>query len=628
MKQFSLSIIFFLYLATVFSQINRNKIWYFGEKAGLDFNFVPPIPLNNSAMNQDEGCASISDLNGNILFYTDGRKIWNRNHQLMPNGIGLTGGISSSQSALIVPKPSSNNIFYVFTVPSQSNIVPFSYSIVDMSLAAGLGDVTDKNVPLYGPVDEKVTGTLKSNGIDYWIIAKGTANDVFVSYSLTAGGLNPVPITSHAGGFFSNFSDKQGYARMSPNGAKLCVGYVFSGICQLFDFDINTGIVSNPIDLHMNRPYGIAFSPDNSKLYVMENTYDCRIWQYNLLAGSPLDIQNSAYIVAQPVINPGYVELGCGMALGPDEKIYACYYHRKYLSIINEPNQAGIACNYVHVGVNVGNGKNSLGLPNQVYYPPEGPCPATSHHNYNAAVCFGQSYQLPSGTVVSTSGIYLDTIKNQFGNCDSVTYIINLSVLSFLRVDTTVHICPGNTYQLPSGSIVSVGGTYLDTLKNQSSCDSIVYTIHLNIDNISYTNITDSIFIGQNYILPSGAIVSSAGIYTSVFTNTVGCDSIVTISLAKKAIADCVVLNNAFTPNGDGINDKWILYHYRCFKKLSVNVYNRYGNLIYYAEDYQNNWDGRYLNKDLPDATYYYIFKVVTFDEQQQYFKGNVTILR
>ncbi len=74
-----------------------------------------------------------------------------------------------------------------------------------MSLEAGLGAVTDKNVPLYGPVDEKLTGTLKSNGIDYWIIAKGSANDIFVSYSLTNAGLKSVPVTSHLRTVFSEY---------------------------------------------------------------------------------------------------------------------------------------------------------------------------------------------------------------------------------------------------------------------------------------------------------------------------------------------------------------------------------------------------------------------------------------
>jgi len=629
MKQFVLLVICFFCLLTVFSQINRNKIWYFGEYAGLDFNFNPPVALSNSAMNQDEGCASIADLNGNILFYTNGGKIWNRNHQIMLNGTGLIGGYSSSQSALIVPKPLDNNIFYVFTVPVQNVIAPFSYSIVDMSLDAGLGAVTDKNVSLYDSVDEKVTGTLKSNGVDYWIVAKGAANDVIVSYSLTAAGLNSVPVISHAGSVFANYNDKQGYARISPNGSKLCIAYKFGGVCQLFDFDNNTGIVSNPIDLVIANPYGVAFSADNSKLYVMKSGSDCLVMQYNLLAGSPINIQNSAYVVVQPAVNPGYVENGTALALGPDEKIYACYYHRKYLGIINNPNLAGAACNYVHLGVYLDPAsKSSLGLPNQVYYPNVTSCPVITNFQYNITICSSQSYQLPSGAVVSSSGIYLDTIKNQTGTCDSITYAINLSVLKVLLVDTTVHICPGNTYKLPSGAIVQSEGIYLDTIRNQVFCDSIIYTINLKIDNVSYTTITDSLFTGQKYILPSGIVVSSAGTYQSIFANSVGCDSIVTLILKQKTLSDCLFINNAFTPNGDGINDNWILSRYRCFKRLAVNIYNRYGSLVYHTEDYKNDWNGKYMNKNLPDATYYFVLKAITFDDEQQEIKGNVTILR
>ena len=50
----------------------RNNIWYFSRKAGLNFNQPVPAPLVNSAMNADEGCSSICDGNGNLLFYTNG----------------------------------------------------------------------------------------------------------------------------------------------------------------------------------------------------------------------------------------------------------------------------------------------------------------------------------------------------------------------------------------------------------------------------------------------------------------------------------------------------------------------------------------------------------------------------
>src|SRR5688500_2612049 len=89
--------------------------WYFGNKAGIDFLASPPGPLTNGAMNTMEGTACISDSLGNLLFYTNGESIWNKNHMIMANGTGLTGHVSTTQSALIVKKPGSQHLFYVFT---------------------------------------------------------------------------------------------------------------------------------------------------------------------------------------------------------------------------------------------------------------------------------------------------------------------------------------------------------------------------------------------------------------------------------------------------------------------------------------------------------------------------------
>ena len=87
--------------------------WYFGYYAGLSFQSGNPIPMTNSAMSQVEGCASISDKNGNLLFYTDGMNVYTNENNLMPNGSGLAGGLSSSQSALIVKKPLCDRYFYI-----------------------------------------------------------------------------------------------------------------------------------------------------------------------------------------------------------------------------------------------------------------------------------------------------------------------------------------------------------------------------------------------------------------------------------------------------------------------------------------------------------------------------------
>ena len=102
-----------LFTTSVYAQKQTN-IWYFGLRAGLDFNASTPAPLENSIMATNEGCASIADDSGNLLFYTNGVYVWNRDHQQMPNGFRLMGHRSSSQSAVIVPKPGSQTLYYIF----------------------------------------------------------------------------------------------------------------------------------------------------------------------------------------------------------------------------------------------------------------------------------------------------------------------------------------------------------------------------------------------------------------------------------------------------------------------------------------------------------------------------------
>ena len=93
---------------------NEAANWFFGEQAGINFNNSSPVSILGGELETDEGCSTISDKFGNLLFYSDGITVWNKNHLIMPNGHGLLGDFSSTQSALIVPKPNSNHIFYLF----------------------------------------------------------------------------------------------------------------------------------------------------------------------------------------------------------------------------------------------------------------------------------------------------------------------------------------------------------------------------------------------------------------------------------------------------------------------------------------------------------------------------------
>ena len=112
-KRIFLLTILFLSIAG-FAQGETN-IWYFGSNAGLDFNSGSPVALTNGQINTIEGSAVLSNNLGQLLFYTDGSTLYNKNHVVMQNGSGLMGHTSSSQSATIVPMPGNPNFFYVFT---------------------------------------------------------------------------------------------------------------------------------------------------------------------------------------------------------------------------------------------------------------------------------------------------------------------------------------------------------------------------------------------------------------------------------------------------------------------------------------------------------------------------------
>lgn len=90
----------------------------------------------------------------------------------------------------------------------------------------------------------------------------------------------------------------------------------------------------------------------------------------------------------------------------------------------------------------------------------------------------------------------------------------------------------------------------------------------------------------------------------------------------------CLKPMEAFTPNGDGINDYWLITTGSCLRQAKVDVFNRYGAIVYHSEDYKNNWNGTYQGKPLPDGTYYYIVSGFLINNKPAYTRGNLTILR
>jgi gliding motility-associated-like protein len=117
--------------------------------------------------------------------------------------------------------------------------------------------------------------------------------------------------------------------------------------------------------------------------------------------------------------------------------------------------------------------------------------------------------------------------------------------------------------------------------------------------------------------------------YTLTITTTAGCSASDDILVEVKGpVPDCNIKPlNAFTPNGDGINDKWIVFSGNCIKYPAVIVYNRYGNPVYQSQHYQNDWEGTYKGKQLPDGTYYAVI-TYTVNGSTIVKKTDISILR
>lgn len=391
-----------------FSQGEANN-WYFGNNAGITFSTSPPSAVSDGQLATNEGCSSISDSSGNLLFYTDGRTVWDQNHNIMPNadyfgGTGLNGDPSSTSSGLIVPNPSDDDIYYVFTVdephhdnayayPNQgpanpdgspasnysditSHSVPqdddgfnngLNFSIVDMSLRNGLGDVVqgERNNELitYDPNDseeikykcsEKITAVRGADCSSTWLISHFI--DKFFAFKIDDDGVDEDPVISEIGPVVPLSGYRRsalGYLKASPDGGKLItannttnynqigVSDAGDGNVYLFDFDNDTGQVTNAIPLIEDvNAYGVEFSSDATKAYATVNPSpgNLSLLQWDLEAN---DISAS-----QTAVSGVSGETPTALQLAPNGKIYKTVIGSSVLAVINNPNNQAANVNY------------------------------------------------------------------------------------------------------------------------------------------------------------------------------------------------------------------------------------------------------------------------------------------
>lgn len=567
------------------ARAQRENVWAFGGGAGLDFNSGSPVAITTAMTTGTstvipysiEACASVCDASGQLLFYTDGTWVWNRNHQLMSNGINLTQlpyttaytpTMSSSQGTLIVPMPDSADKYYVFSLTSVE-VSNYSgrlyYSIIDMQLNGGLGDVMPerKGVLVDSNLLEKMTAVVGDN-CDIWVLACSRQSK-FKAYEITAAGINKTPVISNVG--LGNTARSLGCMIASPDRKKLAATQCTSGGlgsfgAYLYNFDAATGLVSIPevVLVETYGAYGLCFSDDNSKLYIgaMDPVKTPGyLYQFDISSG------DSGTIAASKTLIGAYY-FG-DLKLAPDGKIY--FPSRTFglnngaidsLGAINFPNAAGTACGYSSSVITMLPGTYAgIGLPNVVPV-----IKKTTAHSYQTITsgCFAANALMTASDTTGKDYIWSDGVTGKLRTAGNA----GMYVLTYHTQPCVVHT---DTFYIafPFGQLPAV--TVVNSCKNAKNGIAIATNMPTDTTDFSYTWRNRN-----NIIVSTSDSLTNAmpGIYTLQITTEKGCDTTIQITIPGNTVQDAsfvvdsiVCVNEAVTfHNTSGnsyINYLWLL---------------------------------------------------------------------
>lgn len=372
-----------------------NNIWYFGDGAGLDFNPDPddpnaptPRPIAQPHnQNIPAGTTTISDQNGQVLFFTDGQSVWDLNGNLMQNGDDIGGDNSSSQSVLAVPIPQDQTLFYLFTTQrSTDGSNQVKYSLVDIKAEnqTGVGNVVTKDNFLFSPSTENIAAL--SSGDTTWVMFHELGNNTFRAYPVTENGIGE-PVLSSAGSSHG-FNSGIGAMKFSPDGEKLAVT-ISEGGCnklEIFDFNQSTGELTEYalIDLGCDgEVYGLEFSDSSERVLVSYRNGGPGVEEFIIrpvenddpdAAACPTCFDNAdtrpqieACILStrNQISQTSGLDLGA-LQIGPNGQIYVAVVGSPLIGQINVGTGCTSASSFTQNGVEPMPGTSNLGLPSFV----------------------------------------------------------------------------------------------------------------------------------------------------------------------------------------------------------------------------------------------------------------------
>jgi len=686
--------------------IPESKVWVFGEHTGLDFNSGHPVPFIATGARYS-GSASVSNDQGHLLFYTSDKEIRNRNQQVMPDGAGISSTLIPFQGTAIVPFPGDEDRYYVFNIINRPYTGELCYSVVDMRLDNGLGDVAPGKKRIW--IDSFMIGSVilaRGTDCNVWLITHAQDTGMFKVYNITEKGLETNPVVSYCGSFHGPMKQEYlgaypyyGLMAISPDYRQIAMAVIadsnLSMGLEIYDFDPATGRVSNPLLIHQGKGadtmgYAISFSPDNNKLF----TFERGIVQYDLRTRNASAINASRKIVQGNIPRSDIEDF---MQLGPDGKIYIpggrssnVYY--KQLHVIPHPNLDGPAAGFEWGSVTLLAGSScEASLPNTIVKADMHIDTVINHHVFT--VCDQNNYTLhipgdvwdiqwsngavDSMIVVNLDGVYsaayrglckyyIDSFDVRFVNvaaefgfmmdkdsiCAGETIVFapyvpegtGILTWDFNGRDTLLSAAAGVHYRFDSTGVffVEMSGSHPSCSNRLSFRDTVwVFpqpAVSLGADTGFCPGNTGLVLSnrlavpdGSRYLWNTGDTterlpVSGEGIYMLTVTAPPYCMASDTAEVRRSCY---LVIPNAFSPNGDGINDGFpglpVTHGIRYFE---MKIYNRWGQLLFETKGATpRDWDGRYDNQLQSSGVYVYDIKVIFENGVEEYHQGNLTIL-
>lgn len=639
LRKYYILLIFAGFMLSGFATLAQEKQganWFFGYKKHMDFNFPNPpvnsytfIPVDSLAQGIG-GAAAISDKNGDLLFFTSGGKIATRQkingvYQPMPNGQIFSGKVPDLlYSEMIVQSPGDSNIYYLFFTKYEraiSNSLDLYWLQVDMRLNKGYGDVVPnslqrlkKNANPYN-----LSAFLHQNNRDTWVMAANPGSlgrsDTLISYLVTPGGIMPPVKTKVTIPFTSS------RMKASPDSERFAVTSSptvgSSQTLDLYDFNRATGVPTFKYSLpnpdmvpHPNPSYpffAYAFSPNGSKLYVGNsgsngNPKNARVYQYDLTAGTPTQVDQSRNLLYHATNFQGVYDL----QLAINGKIYL-YTTPTHLSLIHCPDFYGQACNLQVDAVDLKGHTEGISLPtlNQTIFRNAGILQAQATRS---VICEGDTVQL------SAYGAGAEQFRWKPAN--------GLTASSETSANPLVHPSVTTTYQVIGSSTCDSDTAFVKVTvlpKPKPSAIAGPQQVHTFAEKQQYA--VQNATAGSKYAweITGGTIVSGQGQSSIVVnwgdagpgtikvleTNAAGCKwetARLEVKISGKAE---LRIYNVLTPNSDGKNEAFFIENLKWYPENELKIYNRWGQEVFSASNYQNNWDAGKVS----GGTYYYVFK-------------------